>query len=383
MKKWTYLVAAGILLGATPVFTGCIDNDEPEGITVLRGAKAELLKAKASVAAASVEQIKAEAALKLAEAEVKKAEAARIQAIADYEAAKAKEMEYKAELANIQNEEARADLENKIKMYAEQRAAAERAAQAAAAQLEVTLMNLKAQLATQEALYEQALKDLALAKNTLTEAQQKHLQKWTNALDNAQKDVKSKAEKYETAVKLLAELTKTMDKTEAKESYLRTEKKAVEDAKAELDAAIAARDLAKEYAEKCIAHYNAINNNKELLEKIQEGLAKFMLYMYEEWKAMGIYDDITKDIEPVINGYKEGNSLLKYLTKPGLYIELPENIDEIGYVIQTECPWEPEHMCAIVIRENELKYVGPSEGNTPWDDDDEYYCIWNDDDVTE
>lgn len=44
---------------------------------------------------------------------------------------------------------------------------------------------------------------------------------------------------------MLAELTKTMDKTEAKESYLRTEKKAVEDAKAELDAAIAARDLAK------------------------------------------------------------------------------------------------------------------------------------------
>ena len=33
---------------------------------------------------------------------------------------------------------------------------------------------------------------------------------------------------------MLAELTKTMDKTEAKESYLRTEKKAVEDAKAEM-----------------------------------------------------------------------------------------------------------------------------------------------------
>ena len=45
-------------------------------------------------------------------------------------------------------------------------------------------------------------------------------------------------------------------------------------------------DVAKEYAEKCIVHYNALNNNKELLEKIQEGLAKFMLYMYEEWKAM-------------------------------------------------------------------------------------------------
>lgn len=299
MKKWTYLVAAGILLGATPVFTGCIDNDEPEGITVLRGAKAELLKAKASVAAASVEQIKAEAALKLAEAEVKKAEAARIQAIADYEAAKAKEMEYKAELANIQNEEARADLENKIKMYAEQRAAAERAAQAAAAQLEVTLMNLKAQLATQEALYEQALKDLALAKNTLTEAQQKHLQKWTNALDNAQKDVKSKAEKYETAVKLLAELTKTMDKTEAKESYLRTEKKAVEDAKAELDAAIAARDLAKEYAEKEIEAAGKWEEEMLALEADLKALDKKIADLQTErtkveMATAGEYDEVLK-----------------------------------------------------------------------------------------
>lgn len=299
MKKWTYLVAAGILLGATPVFTGCIDNDEPEGITVLRGAKAELLKAKASVAAASVEQIKAEAALKLAEAEVKKAEAARIQAIADYEAAKAKEMEYKAELANIQNEEARADLENKIKMYAEQRAAAERAAQAAAAQLEVTLMNLKAQLATQEALYEQALKDLALAKNTLTEAQQKHLQKWTNALDNAQKDVKSKAEKYETAVKLLAELTKTMDKTEAKESYLRTKKKAVEDAKAELDAAIAARDLAKEYAEKEIEAAGKWEEEMLALEADLKALDKKIADLQTErtkveMATAGEYDEVLK-----------------------------------------------------------------------------------------
>lgn len=250
MKKWTYLVAAGMMLGATPVFTGCIDNDEPEGITILRGAKAELLKAKASVAAASVEQVKAEAALKLAEAEVKKAEAARIQAIADYEAAKAKEMEYKAELANIQNEEARADLENKIKMYAEQRAAAERAAQEAAAQLEVTLMGLKAQLVQQEALYEQALKDLALAKNTLTEAQNAYLEKWTTALNTAQNEVKQKAATYESAVKELARLTKIMEKTEAKESYLRTQQKAVDDAKADLDAAIEAQKLAEEYTGK-------------------------------------------------------------------------------------------------------------------------------------
>ncbi len=135
-------------------------------------------------------------------------------------------------------------------------------------------------------------------------------------------------------------------------------------------------DVAKEYAEKCIVHYNALNSNEDLLKKIEESLAKFMMFMYEDCE----WDETSKkNIKTAIQDFNDGNSLFKYLTKPTLYIELPENIDEIGYVIQTECPWEPEHMCVIIIRENELKYVGPSEGNTPWDDDDEYYCIWNDD----
>ena len=32
MRKWTYLVAALLVGGATTTFTGCIDNDEPAGI---------------------------------------------------------------------------------------------------------------------------------------------------------------------------------------------------------------------------------------------------------------------------------------------------------------------------------------------------------------
>ena len=31
MRKWTYLVAALLVGGATTTFTGCIDNDEPGG----------------------------------------------------------------------------------------------------------------------------------------------------------------------------------------------------------------------------------------------------------------------------------------------------------------------------------------------------------------
>lgn len=61
MRKWTYLVAVLLMAGtSTSLLTSCIDNDEPAGIIDLRGAKAELLRAKAAV-----EQ--AEAAIKTAQ----------------------------------------------------------------------------------------------------------------------------------------------------------------------------------------------------------------------------------------------------------------------------------------------------------------------------
>ena len=49
-KKYLSVVLFGaLMLGTAGTFTGCIDNDEPAGIEELRGAKAELLKAKAAV----------------------------------------------------------------------------------------------------------------------------------------------------------------------------------------------------------------------------------------------------------------------------------------------------------------------------------------------
>lgn len=87
MRKWTYLVAMLMLACATTTFTGCIDTDEPAGIEQLRGAKAELLKAKALVEAANVKKVEAEAALKNAEAKAKEAEAQATILRAEYEKA--------------------------------------------------------------------------------------------------------------------------------------------------------------------------------------------------------------------------------------------------------------------------------------------------------
>ena len=56
MRKWTYLVAALLMSGTAATFTSCIDTTEPAGIENLRGAKAELLQAKAQVQLAEAQK---------------------------------------------------------------------------------------------------------------------------------------------------------------------------------------------------------------------------------------------------------------------------------------------------------------------------------------
>ena len=95
---------------------------------------------------------------------------------------------------------------------------------------------------------------------------------------------------------------------------------------------------------------------------------------------MGIYDEIVNEIEPVMEGYKSGRNLIEYLSEPTLYVYPPKG-DGIGYGIECDCPWEPEHQCLIIIRNDELLYVGQSDGLDAWGDEDDYYCIWHDEDT--
>ena len=74
-KKVLSAILFSALFAGTGTFTSCIDNDEPAGIEELRGAKAELLRAKVAV-----EQ--AQASLLMAQAEVQKALAAKENAAA-------------------------------------------------------------------------------------------------------------------------------------------------------------------------------------------------------------------------------------------------------------------------------------------------------------
>lgn len=207
MKKWTYLVAAGMLLGATPVFTGCIDNDEPAGITELRGAKAELIRAKVAVEAANAARIQAEAAyikaqeeLVAAQAEIKKARAEKIRKEAELLAAK-----NEAEIAKIQAE---INLLNQQAKEAEQRA-------------QLLIQQIEAAIQAAEDAHNIALQKLAEAKATATAAQWQALAPWRNAYERASED-------YFTKTKAVLEAENDLAKAQADKEVSVADRRAAE-----------------------------------------------------------------------------------------------------------------------------------------------------------
>ena len=117
MKKITYLVASLLLMGTTPLLTGCVDIDEPAGIEELRGAKAELLTAKAAVEKAKVATEEANAAYRNAEAEYVKAQAAREKAEAAIKEAEADKLKAETETEWLNAEIAKAKAEQELQRY--------------------------------------------------------------------------------------------------------------------------------------------------------------------------------------------------------------------------------------------------------------------------
>lgn len=151
MRKWTYLVAALLMGGVSTSLTSCIDNDEPAGITDLRGAKAELLRAKAQV--------------ELAEAAIRNANAAIQQAKADYLQEKVAQEKLTTDYLTAKNEDKKIALQQQAALreqtYLAQLYAAQTAAKHAELDYQTALAKIEISLATvKDDAYAEALYDL-------------------------------------------------------------------------------------------------------------------------------------------------------------------------------------------------------------------------------
>lgn len=150
MRKWTYLVAALLMSGTAATFTSCIDTTEPAGIENLRGAKADLLRAKALVQEAEAHKREAEARLKNAAAAIKEE--------------KAKQEAFVTALKEAKTQKEIEEIENARKVSAEnfkaELALAQQAAAEADYQCQKALLELQLKLATMsQDIYAQELND--------------------------------------------------------------------------------------------------------------------------------------------------------------------------------------------------------------------------------
>lgn len=160
MKKWTYLVAALLTLGSTSVLTGCIDNDEPAGISALRTAKAELIAAKKAVEEAKAAETLANAALIQAQVKTEEANAAKIQAEAEIAKAEAAIKQAQADYLAAQTETERACAQAIIEANERAQKEWEEYAAVRAAQAEAAIADAEAQIARAKANYQAAIASL-------------------------------------------------------------------------------------------------------------------------------------------------------------------------------------------------------------------------------
>ena len=298
-KKVLSAILFGALMAGTGTFTSCIDTDEPAGIENLRGAKAELIRAKVAVETANAAYVNAEAALKLAEAKTEEARARYQAALAAKEEALAAQ-----EAARTEEEKARIALE--IAKY-------ENEMKEIALTIQTSLAEKQQALAEAQFELQAALKQIEVAKklglSSLDEA----------TIENLEAEVKAAYKKVYGAEGLngLGGLVGQVYEYEQALYLAMMDKAAGFDAEGNQDAYIPELELAVARAEA------AVEAEKESLAKLNEFLAK---------------DAETTDWRAEIAELEDSVKLLdKAISEKGVEISKAENSPE---AIAAKQAWE-------------------------------------------
>lgn len=328
MRKWTYLVASLLLAGATPMFTGCIDNDEPEGITILRGAKAELLKAQAAVEAARVAEVEANAALTNAKAKVQEAKAANELAQAKINEAIAKQEEMKAQILETKDALKKAELERQLQVWENKQKEWENSMAAAATEAEQAMKDWELAYKMAEVKYQKLLVELAIAKNTLTGNQQTVLAPYIQAVDLAQAKVDEENQDYLNAYR---EFVDAQDKVEFAEAHADYYKRQANWNLQEAQAALAGNQEALAEAQKNLEEAQNLQNTDlykkklEVVEKLNQ-VKKELADLYVQKREAELQIDATEgaELDKLWDARKEANN--REIEMPAFTVEYGEDI---------------------------------------------------------
>ena len=312
------------------MFSSCLETIEPDGLSDLRGAKADLLRAQTALQEAQAAKVNAEAALKLAEAKVQEAiaaqEAAKV-AIIEAEALLAQyQAEYQA-LVNAAYEAEKAfELEQAMAAAEAAKAAAELEAQKAAAQLELDLLDIQTQIIEAQAAYDHALKELAAAKATLSPGQKNYLFEFEMEVKKYEDEVEDLTAELEEAAEDLEKAIATVDENKADKLAIFYAERNVAAAEAALEGANEAVTIAEAaleidpFVEDWAEKMEALADEFETLYKEQYENA---LAEYEELKPL------EDSLEVLTEAYEKYESATGYP-----FDETTGEFSEIAYWVQ-------------------------------------------------
>lgn len=126
-------------------------------------------------------------------------------------------------------------------------------------------------------------------------------------------------------------------------------------------------DVDEKYAERCIEHFN--NLSDDLLDCISEALCRYCEAI--RYDAEDVFGDLGLP-EKI-----EGREILNYCYPTSMSVEVPTSYNIVGYSIEGNCNWEPEHGFQLIIRDDKLISASPFEGALVWGDDDCYDSDFN------
>lgn len=137
----------------------------------------------------------------------------------------------------------------------------------------------------------------------------------------------------------------------------------------EIDVSIS-DDADIQYAEKCAEALDSLP--EETVNAIWKAAKKYCLYIidlcgdeWEDWNEMSF--EVTEETP--------AEKIKSEIFPSVLIVDSPED-DRIGYHIECNCSWEPEHGLEITILEGKLVYLGAFEGQDAWSKFDPDY-EWN------
>lgn len=127
-----------------------------------------------------------------------------------------------------------------------------------------------------------------------------------------------------------------------------------------------------EYAEKCAEALNSLS--EDTLKAIYEAAKRYCLHFkdicgdeWDDWNEMSF--KITKNTP--------AEKLKSEICPTVLIVDKPED-ERIGFHLECNCSWEPEHGMEITILDGKLVYLGAFESRRAWsrfDPDDEWNFV--------